>query len=86
MPRDFVPCVYYERELEHPLSGARVICCDVIEMHQYCGYYVREEFARIGPDSHQFTMRDEDCAWEEVPARLRAPLFADFYAAMAALE
>lgn len=86
MPRDFVPCVYHEREVEHPQTWATSVVCDVIELHQFCVLKTQAEDVLIGPDAHQITLRDEEVAFQDVPERLRAPLFVHFYAAMAALE
>lgn len=95
MPRDFVPCLYREQVLEGRLIGQGAFSCDAIELFAFSRIEGQEEDTRMGVASHQFTLRQAcTVAPDGVPAlerfdtasRLRAPLFAQFYAAMAALE
>ena len=95
MPRDFVPCLYREQVLEGRLIGQGAFSCDAIELFAFSRVDTQEVDTRIGVASRQFTLRQE-CAVapDGVPMlerfdtaqRLRAPLFAQFYAAMADLE
>ena len=95
MPRDFVPCVYREQVLEGRLIGQGAFSCDVIELFAFSRLESQEPDIMMSLNSHQFTQR-EPCtvAPDGVPAlwlfdreaRLRTPLFAHFYAAMADLE
>lgn len=96
MPRDFVPCLYREQVLEGRLIGQGALSCDVIELFACSRLESQEPDTRIGVGSHQVTQRLDPCmvAPDGVPdlrhfdvdARLRAPLFAHFYAAMADLK
>jgi hypothetical protein len=96
MPRDFVPCLYHERVLEHPLSGATALCCDVIELFDVCDVATREPGVVIGTCSHQYTWRDvysvdpqadlTQTQRTSMRLLLRQQLFRTFEAAMAALE
>ena len=96
MPRDFVPCLYREQVLEGRMIGQGAFSCDVIELFAFSRLDTQEPDTRMGVASHQFTQRRDPClvAPDGVPdlldydiaARLRAPLFVHFYAAMADLE
>jgi hypothetical protein len=95
MPRDFVPCLYWEQVLEGRLIGQGSFSCDVIELFEFSRVDTQEVDTRMGVASHQFTLRQEcTVAPDGVPALarfdtappLRGPLFAQFYAAMADLE
>jgi hypothetical protein len=95
MPRDFVPCLYREQVLHGRLSGQGAFSCDVIELFEIGRLENREIDTIMSPNSHQVTMR-QACAIApdgvpefqhfDVQARLRAPLFGQFYAAMADLD
>ena len=95
MPREFVPCLYREQVLEGRLIAQGAFSCDVIELFAFSRIATQETETRMSLNSHQLTLRQEcriapdgvpDLLHFDIEARLRAPLFAHFYAAMADLE
>jgi hypothetical protein len=95
MPRDFVPCLYREQVLEGRLIGQGAFSCDVIELFEFSRLDTQETDTRMSRDSHQVTMRQAcviapdgvpELPHFDVQARLRAPLFGQFYTAMADLD
>jgi hypothetical protein len=93
--REFIPCLYREQVLEGRQRGQDVLSCDVIELFAFSRIADHAVDTRMSPNSHQVTMRQAcviapdgvpEFPHFDVQARLRAPLFGQFYAAMADLE
>lgn len=81
MPRNFVPCLYHERELYNWQDDSMQVRCEVTELCELSLLHTHEPVWIMGTDSHAYFIDpqpgDEDA---------RARLFDTFYAAMAALE
>ena len=81
MPRDFVPCLYTERELEDVVSQTCSKRCEVVEAFAFTDTRARRADCLLSLESHAYCL-------DTTPGddRAREDLFAYFYAAMAALE
>lgn len=92
MPRDFIPCVYDERDLYDTRRGVVVRRCAVGGIVPVSYLHTHESAWLMGGDNHLYfidaELGDDFTLVQhfDVQARLRAPLFTHFYAAMAALE
>ena len=81
MPRDFVPCLYLEREMSHVEDYGSVKRCEVVELFALMDVVTEQSGIIMTTDSHaHFIDTDVD------DMRAREHLFGIFYAAMAALE
>ena len=81
MPRDFVPCVYTDRQLYNHVTDTDHRRVQVIECFEGTQWSTGDRLVLLGLDSHAYfldTDPDDDRACEH--------LFDIFYAAMAALE
>ena len=81
MPRDFVPCLYTERELPNVEDYGRKKRCEVIELFALSDVVTEQSGILMTLDSHAYFL-DTDTDDE----RAREHLFGIFYAAMADLE
>jgi hypothetical protein len=81
MARDFVPCLYTERELPNAEDYGWTKRCEVIECFVGARIATHESLWIMTTDSHAYFMDTG-----EDDTRVRDHLFAVFYAAMAALE
>jgi hypothetical protein len=81
MPRDFVPCLYTERELPNAEDYGWTKRCEVIELFALSDVVTEKPGIIMSLDSHAYfldTHTDDN--------RAREALFGIFDAAMAALE
>jgi hypothetical protein len=82
MPRDFVPCVYHERDLYHIAREVVQRRLEVIDVVSASLVHTHETVWLMTEDSRVFFT--DPPAGDEAAARTR--LFDTFYAACAALE
>lgn len=82
MPRDFVPCVYHERDLYHIEREVVQRRLEVIDVVAASLLHTHEPVWLMTEDSRMFFIDPPE--GDEAAARGR--LFDTFYAAMAALE
>jgi hypothetical protein len=81
MPRDFVPCVYHERDLYNMRLDEFQRRCEVTELFTLSLLHTHEQVDIVSGDSHAFFI-DPQPGDDEARTRL----FDTFYAAMADLE